>query len=152
MVLFSHADLAHTIMSDYAPAGLHEAALAAGGGDASRGWPADEPLPSAAQLEESAKQLVERVNAKRLRDEQRLRELRDGLRSVQERAVRQLESAWYRQMQADSERVRRQVEALYQVIAEVGEHELEVQTARQELNKLIAEMADRQDCHPNTGM
>ena len=121
------------------------AADPAGGGDSSQAWPASEPLPSAAELEQKAKQLVERVNAKRLRDEQRLRELRDGLQAVQERAVRQLEAAWYRQMQVDSERMRCQVEALFQVIVEVGEHELEVQTARQELNKLIAEMADRQD-------
>ena len=121
------------------------AAVGDGGGDASQPWSAGESLPTAAQLQCSAKQLVERVNAKRLRDEQRLRELLDGLQTMHERAARQLEAAWYRQMQADSEVVRRQVETLFQVIAEIGEHELEVQNARQELNKLIAEMADRQD-------
>ena len=47
--------------------------------------------------------------------------------------------------------VRRQVETLFRVIAEVGKHELEVRTARQELNKLIAEMADRQDTATGVG-
>ena len=116
-----------------------------GGGDAPQPWSAGEPLPTAAQLQFSAKQLVERINAKRLRDEQRLRELLDGLQTMYERSARQLETAWFRQMEADNEVVRRQVEELFQNIADIGEHELEVQSARQELNKLVAEMADRQD-------
>ena len=138
-------------MSGCESSGATAAAVGAGGGDGFQSWSTGEPLPTAAQLEHTAKRLVERVNAKRLRDEQRLRELRDGLQAIQESATRQLEAAWYRQMQADSEMVRRQVETLFQVIAEVGEHELEVQTARQELNKLIAEMADRQDTVAGAG-
>ena len=133
-------------MSGCESGGVVAAAASGGGGDsAQQPWPTGEALPTAAQLEQSAKQLVECVNAKRARDEQRLRELRDGLRAVQERAEQQLEAAWYRQMQADTLRVQRQVQELFQVIAKVGEHEAEVQSARQELNKLLAEMIDRQE-------
>lgn len=106
-------------------------------------WVGGGPLPTADQLEQRAHQLVEKFNAKRLRDEEQLNQLKEGLSVVAERAQQRLEDAWYAQMKADSEAARQQLEVLFEVIGQVAEHEQEVQHARDELNKLIREMADR---------